>query len=178
MVKRNAGRFTGWISYTWSRSMVTVDGVYDWQKINYGISYPANYDKPHSFNFVGNIKLSRRVSIASNLVYNTGRPITLPAGIFYINDIQVVNYSQRNEYRIQDYFRVDLSLNLEGNLLKEKFAHGSWALSVYNLTGRRNAYSVYFKNENGKIRGYKQSIYGVPIVTVSYNFKLGNYAVE
>jgi hypothetical protein len=178
MVKRNAGRFTGWVSYTWSRSMISVDGTESWQKINNGIKYPANYDKPHAFNFVGSFKISRRLSIASNLVYNSGRPITFPTGIFYVDDVQVVNYSLRNEYRVPDYFRMDMSLNLEGNLLKNKFAHGSWAFSVYNLTGRKNAYSIYFKNDNGKIRGYKQSIYGVPIFTVSYNFKLGNYAVE
>ncbi len=178
MVKRNAGRFTGWVSYTWSRSKITVDGDEPWQKINEGVTYPANYDKPHAFNFVGNFKLSRRVSIASNLVYNSGRPITYPTGIFYINGAQAVNYSLRNEYRIPDYFRMDVSINLEGNLLENKFAHGSWAFSVYNLTGRKNAYSIYFKNDQGKISGYKQSIYGVPIFTISYNFKLGNYAVE
>ncbi|MEZ5107054.1 MAG: TonB-dependent receptor [Draconibacterium sp.] len=178
MVKRNAGRFTGWVSYTWSRSKITVDGPQPWQKINNGITYPANYDKPHSFNFVGNIRISRRLNIASNLVYNSGRPITYPTGIFYTGNTPVVSYSFRNEYRIPDYFRMDVSLNVEGNLRKNKFAHGSWAFSVYNLTGRKNAYSVYFKNENGTINGYKQSIYGVPIFTVSYNFKLGNYAVK
>jgi hypothetical protein len=178
MVKRNTGRFTGWVSYTFSRSKITVDGVQPWQKINKGITYPANYDKPHSFNFVGNIKFSRRVNLATNIVYNSGRPITYPTGIFYIDGSQALSYSSRNEYRIPDYFRVDVSLNVEGNLLKKKFAHSSWAFSVYNLTGRKNAYSVYFKSENGKINGYKQSIYGVPIFTVSYNFKLGNYAVE
>lgn len=178
MIKRNAGRFTGWISYTWSRSMITVDGGKEWNRINKGISYPANYDKPHALNFVGNIRISRRISVASNIVYSTGRPITYPTGQFYVDDTQVVNYSLRNEYRIPDYFRVDASLNIEGNLRKDKFAHGSWSFSIYNLTGRKNAYSVYFKNEQGSIRGYKQSIFGVPIFTVSYNFKLGNYASE
>lgn len=178
MLKRNAGRLTGWISYTWSRSKITVDGENSWQKINKGVTYPANYDKPHALNFVGNVKISRRLSIASNLIYNTGRPITYPTGIFYVDDIQVVNYSLRNEYRIPDYFRMDVSINIEGNLKKDKFAHGSWAFSIYNLTGRKNAYSIYFKNNAGLIKGYKQSIYGVPIFTVSYNFKLGNYAVE
>jgi len=178
MVKRNAGRFTGWLSYTWSKSTITVDGEESWQKINNGISFPANYDKPHAFNFVGNFKISRRINIASNLVYNSGRPITYPTGIIYVGDLQVMNYSLRNEYRIPDYFRVDVSINLEGNLIKDKFAHGSWAFSVYNLTGRKNAYSIYFKNDKGLIKGYKQSIYGVPIFTISYNFKLGNYAVE
>ncbi len=178
LVKRNAGRFTGWMSYTYSRSMVTVDGEEAWQRINKGISYPANYDKPHAFNFVTNLRYSRRFSLGASMVYSTGRPITFPTGIIYVDGIEIVNYSLRNEYRIPDYFRVDISLNIEGNLKKRKLAHGSWMFAVYNVTGRKNAYSVYFKNEEGKIQGYKQSIYGVPIFTVSFNFKLGNYAVE
>jgi hypothetical protein len=178
MIKRNAGRLTGWISYTYSRSLITVDGEQSWEKINKGITYPANYDKPQSFNFVGNLKLSRRINFSSNLVYSSGRPITYPTGVFYVDGMQVVNYSQRNEFRIPDYFRIDLSMNIEGNLRKRKFAHGSWMFSVYNLTGRKNVYSVYFKNENGSINGFKQSIYGVPVFTISYNIKLGNYAVE
>lgn len=177
-VKRNAGRLTGWISYAYSRSLIKVDGGYTWAQINDGIEYAANYDKPHSFNLIGSYSISRRISIASNLVYDTGRPITYPTGKFFINGMEAVSYSRRNEFRIPDYFRVDLSLSIEGNLVARKFAHGSWMFSVYNITGRRNAYSIYFKNEGGKIQGYKQSIYGVPIFTVSYNFKLGNYAVE
>lgn len=178
LIKRNSGRLTGWISYVYSRSMITVNGKESWQKINMGITYPANYDKPHALNFVGNLKLSRRLSISSTLVYNTGRPITYPIGYFYVNGMPVINYSLRNEFRIPDYFRTDISLIIEGNLLKKKFAHGSWAFSLYNVTGRRNAYSIYFVSEDNAIKGYKLSIYGVPIFTISYQFKLGNYAVE
>ena len=141
-VKRNAGRFTGWVSYAWSRSMITVDGEYDWDKINDGITYPANFDKPHSLNLVSNYSFSRRISIATNLVYSTGRPVTYPKGVFISGGEQGIVYSNRNEYRIPDYFRIDVSLNLEGNLRKDKLAHGSWMFAVYNLTGRRNAYSV------------------------------------
>ncbi|MBN1388589.1 MAG: TonB-dependent receptor [Bacteroidales bacterium] len=178
LLKRNAGRLTGWMSYTYSRSLVMVNGDYPWEKINDGKVFPANHDKPHSFNFVGTLRISRRFSMSGNFVYSTGRPVTYPTGLFNVSGETGIIYSDRNEYRIPDYFRADLSLNIEGNLLKEKFAHGSWMISVYNITGRRNAYSVYFKNENGHIRGYKLSIYGTPIFTVSYNFKLGNYAVN
>jgi hypothetical protein len=178
LIRKNSGRITGWISYAWSRALVTVNGVENWQKINLGKTYPANYDKPHSLNLVGNLKISRRLSVSSNIVYSTGRPITYPTGYFIVNGMPVINYSQRNEYRIPDYFRTDLSLTIEGNLLKRKFAHGAWVFSVYNVTGRRNAYSIYFLNEDDAIKGYKLSIYGVPIFTVSYQFKLGNYAVE
>jgi len=177
-IKRNTGRLNGWLSYTYSRSIIQVNGTESWQQINMGLPFPASYDKPHALNLVGNFKISRRLSISSNLVYNSGRPITFPTGYLLANDYQVVNYSLRNEYRIPDYFRIDLSLNLEGNLLKKKLAHSSWMFTVYNLTGRRNAYSVYFTNDRGKIKGYQLSIYGQPIFTISYNFKLGNYAVD
>lgn len=177
-IRRNTGRLTGWISYAWSRSIIRIDGGETWQQINLGLPFPANYDKPHALNVVTNYALSRRLSLSGNLVYNSGRPITYPTGYLVINDYPVVNYSLRNEYRIPDYFRVDLSLNVEGNLKKRKFAHGSWSFSVYNLTGRRNAYSVYFTNDRGVIKGYQLSIYGEAIFTVSYQFKLGNYAVE
>jgi hypothetical protein len=49
---------------------------------------------------------------------------------------------------------------------------------VYNVTGRDNAYSVYFKTENGSIHSYQYSVIAVPIYTVTWLFKLGNYASE
>lgn len=177
-IRRNTGRINGWMSYTYSRSIIQVTGSEDWLKINRGLPFPANYDKPHALNVVGNFQISRRLSLSSNLVYNSGRPITFPTGLIYVNDYQVVNYSLRNEYRIPDYFRVDLSLTVEGNLVRKKLAHSSLMFTVYNLTGRRNAYSVYFTNDRGTVKGYQLSIYGQPIFTISYNFKLGNYAVD
>jgi len=178
LVRKNAGRLTGWISYAYARSIITVKDSTPETSINLGLPYPASYDKPHAFNLVATYHISRRVSVSSNVVYSSGRPVTYPTGYYYVNGVAVVNYSLRNEFRIPDYFRIDLALNLEGNLLKNKLAHGSWSFSVYNLTGRKNAYSVYFANESDIVRGYKLSIYGVPIFTVSYNFKLGNYATE
>ncbi|MCD6564771.1 MAG: hypothetical protein J7K53_02400, partial [Bacteroidales bacterium] len=70
------------------------------------------------------------------------------------------------------------SINMEGNLKKRKLFHSYWMLNIYNLTGRKNAYSVYFQSDEGKIDGYKLSIFGQPVVTLSWNLKLGNYASE
>ena len=175
MLRKPYGRFNGWINYTYSSSSVLVNGSGPSEQINFGKSYPANYDKPHALNLVMNYKFSRRLSISSNVVYATGRPVTYPTAIYYQDGIKMINYSARNEFRLPDYFRIDFSVNLEGNLKKKKPFHGSWNFSVYNLTGRKNAYSVYFKSEDGKINGYKLSIFGSPIVSLTYNFKLGNY---
>lgn len=176
MLKKNTGKLNGWFNYTYSKTSVKVDSEFPENKINFGYSYPSNYDKPHALNLVASYRIKRRLSVSGNVVYSTGRPITYPTAIYYQNGFKTLHYSKRNEYRIPDYFRVDLSVSIEGNLKKNKLAHGSWTFSVYNLTGRNNAYSVYFRYEEGKINGYKLSIFGSPIVSLTYNFKLGNYA--
>lgn len=178
MLRKSSGKFTGWLSYCYSRSSILVDGTNAWERINEGDRYPSNYDKPHALNTVMNIRLNRQFSISSNIVYNTGRPVTYPISVYYFEGRQFIYYSSRNSYRIPDYFRMDLSINIEGNLKASKPAHSYWMLSIYNLTGRKNAYSVYFKSENGTIKGYKMSIFGTPVVTLSWNIKLGNYASD
>lgn len=178
ILKKTTGKFTGWLSYTYSRSLVQVESDIITEQINYGNEYPSNYDKPHSLNFVSNLRFSRRISFSTIAVYSTGRPITYPIALYYYEGQELLHYSGRNEYRIPDYFRVDVSLNYEGNLNSKKWVHSSWMLNVYNLTGRKNAYSVYFEAEDGKIQGYKLSVFGQPLITLSWNFKFGNYASE
>lgn len=174
MLKKVTGRLNGWVNYTYSRAIVNVQDIYTGEVNNFGLSYPANWDKPNAFNFVLNYKLSRRLSVSTDIVYSTGRPVTYPTAIYYQDGQEILHYSLRNEYRLPDYFRMDASVVLEGNLKKKKFLHGSWIFSVYNLTGRQNAYSVYFKSENGQINGYKLSIFGTQIYSITYDFKLGN----
>ena len=176
MLSKETGRLNGWASYTYSRSFITVDGENAWDDINQGMRYPSNFDKPHVLNLVLNYKLNRRFSLSSNLVYNTGRPVTMPEGVYYIDNHPFIDYSDRNAYRIPDYFRMDMSLKMEGNLKRKKPLHSYWMLSVYNLTGRSNANSIFFLSEDGYLHGYKYSVIGQPIVTISWNWKLGNYA--
>jgi hypothetical protein len=175
MLKKRTGKLNGWVNYTYSRAIVLVNGEKPQEKINFGKAYPANYDKPHAFNIVVNYKLSHRLSVSSNVVYATGRPITYPVAVYYQQGIPIIHYSARNEYRIPDYFRVDLSVNLEGNLKAKKFKHSSWNISIYNLLGRKNPYSIYFKQEGALINGYKLSIFGSQIYSLTYSFKLGSY---
>jgi hypothetical protein len=177
-LKRSNKKLDGWLSYTYSQSIIKVDGSSDWYKINHGLSYPANFDIPHIFNGVTNYHFSKRLTTSCIVTYQTGKPITLPSSVFYVHDLPVINYSHRNEYRIPDYFRVDASLNLEGNLRKKKLIHSSFSFNVYNLLGRENPYSVYFRAEKGVVKSYQYSVIGVPIFTVSWMFKLGNYATE
>jgi hypothetical protein len=106
-----------------------------------------------------------------NMVYNSGRPITLPVAVFDAAGGQRVYYSDRNEYRIPYYFRTDLAFTMEGNHKIKQLAHNSWSIGVYNLTGRANPYSIYFTETNGVITGYRLAIFGTAIPFISYNFR-------
>jgi hypothetical protein len=81
-----------------------------------------------------------------------------------------IHYSDRNKYRIPDYIRLDISLRISGNLRSHKIANPHWIFSIYNLLGRQNVYSVYFKNENKVVNGYKLSVFGKAIPSLSFNF--------
>jgi len=174
-LKKKTGRFNGWVNYTWSHAEVKAVNEATGERNNRGRPYPANYDRPHAVNAVMNFNVSKRFNVSANAVYSTGRPITFPTAIYYQNGIEVIAFSNRNEYRMPDYFRTDLSLNFEGNLRREKLAHGSWSISLYNITARKNPYTTIFRNEDGKIKGYEISILGTMIPSISYNLKFGNY---
>jgi len=178
MIKKKNGKLTGWLSYSYSRSYIIVSGDNALQQINNGKTYPSNYDRPHSLNLVLNQHLNRRFSISANYVYTTGRPITLPVAAYYSEGKPLLHFSERNQYRLPDYIRLDLSLNIEGNLKRKKLAHSFWMFNIYNVFGRKNAYSVYYEAAGENLKGYKLSIFGRPVFTVSWNFKFGNYLTD
>ena len=90
-----------------------------------------------------------------------------------------VYYSDRNEFRIPDYLRLDFSATINGNLKAKKLNHSSLSFTVYNLLGRKNPYSVFFKVEDGKVNGYRMSIFGQPVILLTYNFRIrGNASTD
>jgi len=171
MLKKMSGKLNGWLGYTYSRSLLRATDRTSPDAPNNGDYYPSNYDKPHDFTAVTNYRFSHRVSLSLNFTYSTGRPYTPPIGKYVIDGAQRVYYASRNQYRIPDIYRVDASVNVEGNHKVRKLAHSSWTFAVYNLLGRKNPSSVYFQTNNGVVSGYKLSIFGQPIPTITYNFR-------
>ncbi|WP_320017591.1 TonB-dependent receptor [Labilibaculum manganireducens] len=170
-IRKNKGRFNTMVSYTYSRSYLRSKDNTGEFAVNDGDWYRAPYDKPHNIKAFFSFKLSRRFIFSTNLVYHTGRPATYPIAKYSLQGIPIIYYSERNEYRIPNYFRTDISLLVEGNLRKNKPYHTSWTFGLYNLTARNNAYSVYFRSEDSFVVGYKLSVFGNVIPTVSYNIE-------
>jgi hypothetical protein len=171
LVKKATGKANGWISYTYSRTFLRQNDPNAGDLINGGAYYPASFDKPHAFNFIGNYRFSHRFSVSVNVTYSTGRPITLPIAKYEYGGSERVFYSDRNQYRIPDYFRSDFSMNIEGNHKVHQLTHNSFTIGVYNLTGRQNAYSTFFTEQGGAINGYKLSIFARPIPFINYNIR-------
>lgn len=171
MMKKRVGKLNGWVSYTYSRILLKMNDPTAGETVNNGEYYPANYDKPHDFTLIGNYRINHRFSISFNATYSTGRPITVPIGRFYYAGSERTLYAERNSYRIPDYFRTDFSMNIEGNHKVHQLTHNSWTIGLYNMTGRKNPYSVYYTSENGVVNGYKLSIFGSIIPFVNYNIR-------
>ena len=172
MARRNIGKLNGWVSYTWSRSLQREMEDRGSATINRGEWYNSSHDKPHDFKMVANYRFTHRISLSANMDYSTGRPVTVPIGKYWYSGSWRLLYSDRNSYRIPDYFRLDLAMSIEPSHYLKQFAHMSLTFGVYNVTGRHNAYSVYYTNENGKIKGHMMSVFATQIPYVNLNLKL------
>ena len=171
MLKKTLGKLSGWVSYTWSRSLLRQmedQGIFS---INNGDWYNAPYDKPHDVKVVANYKFTHRYSLSANFDYSTGRPVTLPVGQYYYGEGVRLLYSERNAYRIPDYLRLDLAVIIEPGHYLRQLTHLSFTFGCYNVTGRKNPYSVYFTSDGTKISGHMLSVFAVPIPYVNFNLK-------
>ncbi|WP_282080230.1 TonB-dependent receptor [Aquimarina algiphila] len=171
LLKKQKGKLYGWLGYTYSRSFIQLESEFREEQVNRGDFFPSNFDKPHDFSVVLNYKFTKRFSLATNFVYQTGRPVTFPIGSFRFDGADFSVFSERNKFRIPDYYRLDLGFNIEGNHKLNKLSHSFWTISIYNVLGRNNPFSVFFVTEDGKVKGLQSSIFSIPVPSITYNFK-------
>lgn len=171
-ISKVSGRLTGWLNYTYARTEIAVKGATAEETVNKGEYYPASYDKPHTLNLVASYEMGKRWQLGATFTYSTGRPITAPLAHYVIGDFIVPHFGGRNQQRIPDYHRLDLSLSLLPDKARTKRWEGTWNLSLYNVYGRKNPYSVFFRQVYGSPpRAYRLAVVGVPLPSISYDFK-------
>lgn len=176
--KKSSGRLTGYMSYTFSRTMRKNTSQFEEDRFWNGKYYPSIYDRPHDLSVTATYNISRRWKFSGNFVFISGRPVTLPELKYKYAGETLVYYSDRNKYRMPSYNRLDLSITLDENLRKKRMWKGSWTLAVYNFYGRKNPYSIYYrKAPPGEANNYRQyslyklSVIGIPVPSLTYNFK-------
>ena len=167
MLKKTAGRLTGWASYTWSRSLRQIP------EINNGEAYPSPYDRPNDFSLTLSYSLSHAVRASLNWVYLTGQPVTFPVGRFTYSQTIVPVYSSRNSYRMADYHRLDLAVIWDiPRKNNKKRCRNQLNFSVYNAYNRKNPWVINFQNDPElPYSTYAEMTYLFGIIpTVTYNF--------
>ena len=166
LVRKNVGKFTGWISYTYSRSFRTIRGI------SYDREYSSPFDRPHNFVIVANYDVSRRVSIAANWIYNTGQPVTFPCGQYTINGLSYAVYNgYRNQSRYPDYHRLDLSFTCKLGKLENKRWQHEINVSVYNAYAHHNTWAITFDQASDGSMVTKNMYLFSAVPSISYNFK-------
>ncbi len=167
MLKKNRGKFSGWISYTYSRTFQEITGISN------GDPYPASYDRPHDFSIVVNYNIGQQISLGLTWVYLTGQPITFPVGRFVYGNKIVPVYSERNSYRMPEYHRLDVSFTWRDKDRPGKKWHNSINISVYNAYNRKNPWVINFLSDpNDPNVTYAESTYLFGIIpSITYNFR-------
>lgn len=169
MARYQFDKFSGWASYTYSRTERKIDSI------NGGKSFLAPYDKPHDVSIVLNYDILKRLSIGATWIYSTGLPGTFPQYMAKQFGNYVPIYSARNAQRYPAYHRMDLSLIWEnkpwGKGVNKVLSN--WNLSVYNLYNRHNAWAINFEqdvNQPDKIYAEKTYLFSI-LPTVTFNLK-------
>ena len=164
ILRKNYGKLTGWLAYTYCRAFRTVKGI------SHGEEYNSPYDRPHCISVVLNYEFNEKYSISANWIYNTGQPITYPYGKYSDHGSTYAIYNgYRNKSRYPDYHRLDVSFTWKGK--KHERWESEWNVSIYNVYGRHNTWAVTFKpGENNTIETYRMYLFSV-VPSISYNFK-------
>jgi len=166
-IKKISGMVNGWLSYTYSRSERLIEGI------NRDNWYPSNFDQPHSLSLILNFQPNQRNTFTLSFNYNQGRPTTPPVGTYEaLNGLDIPLYTDRNQLRIPDYHRLDIAYTLGQGYNRTKRIKTSWTLAIYNVYGRKNAYSVFFtKGAFQQVEANKLSVLGSMLPSLTLNFE-------
>ena len=164
LLKKTQGKFTGWLSYTLSRSLREFDDIDD------GKVFPSRQDRIHDLSVTAIYNFHPKWTASANFVFYTGDAVTFPSGRYEVDGRQVPYYTERNGYRFPSYHRMDLGLTWM--VKKTKKFESSWNFSVYNVYGRENPYIINFEEneDTGQVEAVQFSLFKA-IPSISYNFR-------
>jgi len=190
LVKKEQGKFTGWLGYTYSRN---------WRKfnnINNGVEFPYVYDRPHDLSLVANYELNKKVTFSGTWEYRSGRRMTIGTAAYnanalstalpqrdypyydymdtyfhqftgFTNEMAVV-YGTKNNYKLQDYHKLNLSVHFTK---QKKRGVQRFTVGIQNVYNRMNPYNVYYTtNDDGTVELNKITLFPI-MPNFSYNFK-------
>lgn len=133
---KNEGKFTGWLAYSLSTNRRQFDNI------NNGEWFAANFDRRHNVSLVGNYKFNERIDISGNWIFQSGSPVSVPIAsmknVVQGSDYPTFIYGDRNNFRTPAYHRMDLSVNFKKETYRNNLR--TWTIGVYNAYNRQNPF--------------------------------------
>lgn len=139
-LEKKIGRFTGWIGYTWSKTLRKFDDL------NNGKAFYNRFDRRNDLSIATIFDLTDSWELGMTWVYNTGQAYTFPDGVYTFDsgDNRFLNekfhYTERNGYRLPSYHRMDLNLSHKGTFLG---LNSRFHINIYNVYNRRNPFGLF-----------------------------------
>lgn len=167
LFRKNKGKLNGWMGYTLSKTERKFDNI------NKGNYYPAKQDRTHDLSIVAIYTASKRWTLSSTFVYNTGNAVTFPSGKYRLNGNTIFLFTERNGYRMPAYHRLDFAATLEPKKKVNRKLESSWTFGLYNVYGRENAYSISFRESEtdaNKTEAVRTSLFRF-VPSITWNFK-------
>ena len=174
LLRKNEGKFKGWLAYTLSKSEQQTKGRTPSEiGINNGNWYNTPFDKTHDISFTGSYNWNEKWKINANFLFQTGQPGTFPNAQYQYNGINIPSFNGRNSDRLPAYNRLDVAFNYTPKPNKKKGIQSYWVFGIYNIYNRRNAATINFGQniETGLNEATRLAIFGI-VPSISYNFKL------
>lgn len=166
-INKKYGKFTGWIGYTLSYTNL------NFPDLNYGQTFPAEYDRRHDLSVVASYNLNKHWSFSSTFVFATGIAITPLIGRYFIEENVTDEYGAVDSYRLPPYDRLDVSATYMGK--QHKHFQMGWTFSIYNVYNRQNPYFIYYETTGDLINGITSVAKAVTIFpilpSITWNFK-------
>jgi len=182
-LKRRTGRLTGWVGYTWSKTMRQFPAVDNDEP------FPSRWDRRHDVSVVAGYELNERWTLGGTFVYSTGQATTLPVQRYFIENRLVSEYTQRNGFRMAPYNRLDVAATIKNKPTKEvtdkvtgevstvqRKYRSSWTFSIYNVYNRANPYFYYFDASSSTgasgltVQAKQVSLFSI-LPSITWNFK-------
>lgn len=169
MIRKNSGNFTGWASYSLSKTTRNFD------ELNNGRTYPARYDRRHVANLVSIFELNDRVSFSAVWTYQSGAWFTPQTGQFLMPNASLTQvelipiYGDRNGTPLGSSHRLDINFILKPRG-KRRFG-GEWHIGAYNFYNRAAPFRVGIENNGVTYEYVQQGLFGfIPSIAYNFNF--------
>jgi len=168
LINKTASTYSTWLSYTYS--------VNDYEFKSFTPSkFPNNIDIRHSVSLAFNYNLLDNLEVSLGGIWRSGQPFTKPVNgneTIQNGSQTVVNYDTPNSNNLEDFIRLDASINYNFNV--SNHIKASLRAGVLNVLDKKNTINRYYEvnpnDSESAVQIDNKSLGLTPNISIRVNF--------